>query len=214
MALPFRIYILTSALFILCSCEKNECLSYEEAVEQGKIERKSSGLIINDSLTFELDFVMDKNDEYTGNGEYCVGSKALKQDDFNKAAGDILSNYNPKKVNQLNLHFAGISLCEGGIPDVRRELKGYTIYYCDKSNRVMVDYVNLVSMEKETHWVSQAYGTVKVYYLFKSAQNAAKPCSVSLKNEDFILGPEDVNFINKMQDTLYLRVQRMAKNSQ
>ncbi len=193
--------------FISCSKQKEkECLSYEEAVAQGKIEHKTSSMIVNDSLRFTLDHVLDKNDEKFGFGYYCVGSLDLAQNDFNTVATTFLKGYNLEKVNQFIPHFEGIDLCKGGVPDIPKDVKGYMVYYCNDENYVLADYVNLATGDKETYQVSEAYGTVKVHYLFKSVTSKNLPGAISIKNKGFILQPSQVKFLKKEQDTLYHKV--------
>ena len=153
-----------------------------------------------------LDHVLDKNDEKFGFGYYCVGSLNLEQNDFNTVADTFLKGYNLKKVNQFIPLFEGIDLCKGEAINIPQDVKGYMVYYCDDNNRVLADYVNLTTGDKETHRVSEAYGTVKVYYLFKTMKSKNVPSALSVKNKDFILSSSQVKFLKKEQDTLYHKV--------
>lgn len=196
--------IITLLLFTACKKEPKECLSYEEAVVQGVIEDKTSNIIVNDSLRFTLDHVLDKNDDTYGN--YCVGALTLEQEAFDKAVSEFLKGYDLKKVKRFIPHFEGIDLCKGEIPNMTKDVKGYVVYYCDASNYVVMDYVNLTNNHKETYKVSNAYGSVQLYYLFETITSRNLPSAIAIKNNGFALKPNQVKFLKKEQDTILHKV--------
>jgi hypothetical protein len=147
--------ILLCSCFISCSKEKPLHLSYEEQVAQGLIEKKTSSIKINDSLSYTLKFVREK--EYEGRS-CCAGLLELEQDGFNTAAG-FLKGYDYTKIYEVILFFEDIDLCEGGIPAVK-DAKGYLVYYSDKESYLTADYINPFAGTKESYRVRDTFVTL------------------------------------------------------
>lgn len=190
--------ILICTFLISCKKEKSSCLSYDEAVAQGRIEKKTSDLKINDSLTYTLHHVLDKE---ATKGPYCFGLLELQQDEFNKAA-DFLKGYDYAKVVEILLYFEGTDLCQKEIPEIK-DVKAYMVYYADKENYLTADYINPAMGIKESSRVSDIWGSVGLHYLFASGIKN-KHAAISIRNTTFDI--PKTKMVKKNEDLLYRKV--------
>lgn len=187
-------------LFVMCSLlasckEEKSCLSYDEAVAQGVIDKKTSSIKINDTLSYTLKFVMDK--ENGKHGYYCTGLLELQQYDFNKAAG-FLKDYDYTKIAQLIVFFEDTDLCKGEIPAMK-DVKAYMVYYVDKDNYLTTDYY-APHKKTETYRVSDIWGGVVVNQLFESGIKNL-PSVIVVDNMSFDISK--TKMIKKNQDQLF-----------
>lgn len=191
-------------VFLLCACNNNKNCSYKEAIQRGEIkDYKTSFIRINDSLNFKLDYV--RHQLYKEKEPFCYGNMELNKERFSVLCNAVAPHYNSANVRILDLLCANKDLCEGEALEFQN-IKGYLIYYINDEKRLSLDYVNLITSEKETYPVSDAYATVKRHFLFERSGIELKPSIVELKNMGFNFQPDDILMIKKSEDKLYKKI--------
>lgn len=201
-----RIFFLVG-VFLLCSCNNNKNCSYKEAVQRGEIkDYKTSSILINDSLNFKLDYVRDQL--YKEKDSFCFGNLELDGEQFSIISKTLSSQYDPANVRIINILCEDKDLCKGEAIELQN-IKGYLIYYINKDKKVFLDYVNLLTGDKETYPVSDSYATVKMYFLMKRSGIKKNPSCIDIKNRGFTYKSEDILMIKKSEDTLYKRINEL-----
>ena len=181
--------------FLLASCQKEKTYTSKETTAGGP--EKTSTLKINDSLSYTIKYIRNKEDHRYGS--YSTGIVQLKQNEFNKAAG-FLKDYDLSKIYQVILFFE-TDLYQKEIP-VIAEAKAYLIYYADKENYLTADYINPSANSKESYRVREAWCDVVSHYLFNSGIKN-KHVGIGITNETF--DTSKTKTINKNEDETYKR---------
>lgn len=195
-------------LATLFSCKKEStCRSYSDAIKQGDVERKTTVLNVNDSLSFELNYVRDQL--YKEKMPFCYGRLELENDAFGKIISVIAPQYSSKKVVAVTLCGEGVNICNSEVYNLD-DIKSYLVYYIDVGGNVFLDFYNKNTGVVETYPVSNVYATVKMYFLMERSGIVNYPSSIDIVNTS--VKGENFKFINKLNDTLYLKIHNKLGN--
>ena len=113
--------------FVFFSCnEKDKCMSYPEALKQGKVSYKTTVFSLDKGKEYKLDYVADG--EYKNSVGYCYGRLELKHNEFAELASEIAPGYNPENVAMITMFGGGKDICNNEYYQ-SEDIKNYLVYY-------------------------------------------------------------------------------------
>jgi hypothetical protein len=174
-------------------------MSYQEAINSGIAPNKTSSIQLKNDQIYKLDYVRDKDRKYPS-----YGHLEMPHDKFKDIVKVIDVNYADKNVGMVTLFGKEDDLSSGQLLK-KEHLTGYLIAYLDKGNNAKIDYIDINTGRKESHFVSGFYATVKNY--FSGLNNDANRSMTDIvcngyENNTFV-------YLKKADDTLYKKINRL-----
>jgi len=190
--------ILCLFAWICVSCNDNpSCMTYQEALDSGRVDRKTTMLHLRDSLKLELDYVREM--KFKDKIPFCYGQLKLDEQVFQKAVAHLAADYISLPVLKIELLCGERDACHNVKIDATN-IQALLVYYTDKQNKIRLDYVSLETGETETQSINNAHCRISMYYLFDRTGIKKHPALIALINK--AADTEQLNYMER-EEALY-----------
>ncbi|MFP9114895.1 hypothetical protein ACLI1A_13245 [Flavobacterium sp. RHBU_3] len=197
--------LIISVLAIACQKKKEhhytavntKCGLYKDGIKSGKYPNKTTTVQVNDTV-YKMDFVRDHNDKWPACSTLEASVDVFAA--FLKHAG--LNKQYPEAANvRLVTLYAGINDIEKAEMLQWSNIAAYSVTYRGKDNFGYTAFTDLKNNKTEIYKISNAYASVKKYFLQKRTDVTQNPSIVEFTNTGF--NGNGAKLVDINDDTLY-----------